>query len=193
MPYRPHVPVAPGSTIPLEELAGGGFAQFRRMLQLTDGLSRSQVCTVSGLEPSTLQNWINRGFVARPEGKKYHARHLARILLIAALRECMPLERVGALMTLVNGNAEDESDDIVSDERLYDYLCECIRRLDAHGSEGDIPAVVEAVTADFEAGDILAAQRLRTALQVMVCAHLSNRYKREADLFFSRMQAESIH
>ena len=92
MPCRTNTPVAPGSAIPLEELAGGGFAQFRLMLQLTDGLSRSQVCTVSGLEPSTLQNWINRGFVARPQGKKYHARHLARILLIAALPVEAPAE-----------------------------------------------------------------------------------------------------
>lgn len=99
------------------------FAQLRPMLEATDGLSLGQVCAIAGLEPSTVQNWIKRGFVSHPVNKKYRARHLARILLIAALRDCMPLERIGELMTCVNGDTDDEGDDIISEEPSSTITC----------------------------------------------------------------------
>ena len=54
--------------------------------------------------------------------KKYRERHIARILLIAALRDCMQIDRIGALMTYINGDADDEQDDIISDVALYDIF-----------------------------------------------------------------------
>ena len=65
---------------------------------------------------------IKRGYVPHPVSKKYSERHLARILLIAELRECMAIDRVGAMLAYVNGDADDESDDIITEERLYDVF-----------------------------------------------------------------------
>ena len=120
----------PGTVMPYSE-AGGMFAMFRPLIQATDGLTLGQVCAITGLEPSTVQNWVKRGFVAHPVRKKYHERQLARILLISALRESMQIDRIGELMALVNGSADDTGDDIVSEEQLYDYLCEAIGQTDA--------------------------------------------------------------
>ena len=55
----------PGTIMPYSE-AGGMFAMFRPLIQATDGLTLSQVCAITGLEASTVQNWVKRGFVARP-------------------------------------------------------------------------------------------------------------------------------
>ena len=180
----------PGTVMPYSE-QGGMFAMFRPLIQATDGLTLGQVCAVTGLEPSTVQNWVKRGFVARPVGKKYHERQLARILLISALRRSMKIERIGALMTLVNGDADDTSDDIISEQQLYDYLCEAIGRTEeAAPALEAIPGLVQSVTTDYTAPSPDAAARLQQALCVMVCAYTAARYEQEADKWFEEIKKE---
>ena len=106
------------------------FSVFRPMLEITGGLSLGQICKITDLQPSTIQNWVKRGYVQRPEKKKYYERHLSRILLISSLRDCMNIEEIGELMVLINGDTEDESDDIVSESKLYDYFCKAIKEMD---------------------------------------------------------------
>ncbi|MBQ4239093.1 MAG: DUF1836 domain-containing protein, partial [Ruminococcus sp.] len=95
----------------------GRISDFLPLIRATDGLTLGQVCSISSLEQTTIQNWIKRGYVPHPVSKKYSERHLARILLIAELRECMAIDRVGAMLAYVNGDADDESDDIITEER----------------------------------------------------------------------------
>ena len=89
--------LVPGAVI-TRDGGDGMFAMFRPLIQATGGLSLRQVCSVTGLEASTIQNWIKRGFVSHPAEKKYRERQLARILLISALRGCMKIESIGALL-----------------------------------------------------------------------------------------------
>ena len=48
---------------------------LRSMLQITGGLSLSQVCRITGLQTSTIQNWVKRSYVPKPEKKKYYEIH----------------------------------------------------------------------------------------------------------------------
>ena len=170
----------PGTSIPHE--GGGMFSVFRPMIRATDGLTLRQVCSITGLEPSTIQNWIKRGFVSHPVEKKYRERQLARILLISALRDCMKIDSIGELLTIVNGDTEDTSDDIISEEQLYDYLCEIIGTADEGAlSFEEIPETVRSVTKDYVPTDDTAAERLNEALTVMVFAYTAGQYKKEAD------------
>ena len=178
----------PGTVMPYSE-AGGMFSIFRPLIQATDGLTLGQVCAITGLEPSTVQNWVKRGFVPHPVRKKYHERQLARILLISALRESMQIDRIGELMALVNGSADDAGDDIVSEERLYDYLCEAIGQTDALAL-ADIPRTVQAVTADYSGPTPDAARRLRLALCAMVSAYTAAQYKQAAEQWMEQMKEE---
>lgn len=183
----------PGTVMPYTAVAGGMFSQFRPMIRATDGLSLGQVCAITGLEISTVQNWVKRGFVAHPVKKKYYERHLARILLISALRDCMQIDRIGELLTLVNGDTDDESDDIISEEQLYDYLCETVREMDGHGvAPEETTRLIERVTADYSAPDGSARRRLTLALLVMVCAYVSGKLKQEADLYFRQITAGGV-
>ena len=179
----------PGTGIPLSE-QGGMFEKFIPLIRATNGLTLSQVCAITGLEPSTIQNWVKRGFVANPVNKKYYERQLARILLISALRDAMKIDSIGELMALVNGSANDESDDIISEDRMYDYFCAAVAKTDnAVPAIEEIPALVAKTIEDYREPVKGAKQRLSDALCVMVCAFGSARYKQEAEQRFARMKA----
>lgn len=182
--------VIPGTSIPYDG-SSGMFSLFRPLIAATDGLTLGQVCSVTGLEPSTIQNWVKRGFVAHPLGKKYRERQLARILLISSLRDSMRIENIGELMAMVNGSADDESDDIIPEERLYDHLCEIIGQANDSGFAFDrIPEIVRRVISDYDPPDSTAAVRLEKALTVMAYACAAARYKKEAESLFTEMKEE---
>lgn len=178
----------PGTTIPYDG-HNGMFSMFRPLIRATDGLTLSQVCAITGLESSTIQNWVKRKFVSHPINKKYRERQLARILLISSLRDCMKLESIGELMAMVNGDADDTSDDIISEEQMYDYLCEVTGKAsDSALNISEIPQLVTYVITDYAPPTDEAYSRLCDALTVMVFAYIAGRYKQEADNLFSKMK-----
>ena len=77
--------IVPGTVMPYTEVKEGMFSLFRPMIAAADGLTLGQVCAITGLEYSTVQNWVKRGFVDHPVKKKYYERQLARILIISSL------------------------------------------------------------------------------------------------------------
>ena len=180
----------PGTVIPYTE-SEGMFSVFRPMIKATGGLSLGQVCSITGLEPAAIQNWVKRGFVAHPVSKKYYERQLARILLISALRDSMKIETIGELMGMVNGDANDESDDIISEEQLYDYLCEIIAMLKADGfSQQSAQRSIGKVVEDYKASNGKNSKRLEQALNVMVYAYVSAQLKRKAEQCLAGLKNE---
>lgn len=173
--------------------AQSAFSAYLPLIEATDGLTLGQVCTLSKLEPSTIQNWIKRGFVPRPQQKKYCERHIARILLIASLRDCMQIDRIGALMTYINGNADDEQDDIISDVALYDIFDRVVAEV-SH-TQPDHRAIGE------QTQKILCEymppsperERLTEALTVMAIACIAGQYKKEAERLYINLFKEENH
>ena len=165
----------------------GRLAEYTPLIQAADGLTLSQVCTISALEPTTVQNWIKRGYVPHPVCKKYRERHLARILLIAELRESMQIERIGELLRYINGDTDDESDDIISEERLYDLFNDIVAELSALIPEPD--EVEHAVRRHIGRclSDQQQQQKVADAMSVMVYAHISAVFKQKADKVFTAM------
>lgn len=159
------------------------IAEYLPLIRATDGLTLSQVCTLSGLEPSTIQNWIKRGYVPHPVGKKYRERHLARILLIAELRESMQIDRVGGLLSYINGDADDESDDIIAEEALYDLFCDIAQELCEKPAS---PDQIGQRVAVFLNGSVKTTDsaKLVTALTVMAYTYMANQYKHGADALY---------
>ncbi len=170
----------------------GMFSEFLPLIRAADGLSLRQVCSLTGLEASTIQNWIKRGFVSHPEQKKYRERQLARILLISALRDCMKIDSIGSLLAMVNGDADDTEDDIISEEQLYDYLCLIIAATDKPLSAADAPGLAQRVTSDWEPPSDDARERLINALTVMALAYTAGQYKKEADRIFNSMKEKAL-
>ena len=181
--------LVPGTVMPYADIPGGMFSLFRPMIEAADGLTLGQVSAITGLEYSTIQNWVKRGFVDHPVKKKYYERQLARILIISSLRDAMSIDRIAELLTMVNGDVFDVSDDIIPEGKLYDYLCETVRRMDSHGiSEEETGRIIGEVTAEYTGPSADSVHRLRLALFVMVCAYVSAELKREAELYFLQLK-----
>ena len=160
------------------------FAELSALIRAADGLSLAQVCSLTGLEQSTIQNWIKRGFVPHPERKRYFERHLARILLIDAMRDCMLIERVGALMAYINGNADDTADDCIGEEALYELFFHTVHEaLGCCAAPDQIGEIADRCVRE-QVGDPDSARRIIPALTIMVGAHIAARYKNEADRLY---------
>lgn len=166
----------------------GLLDRFRPLIEATRGITLAQILAITGLESSTTQNWIKRGFVPHPVGKKYYERHLARFLLIDALRDGMLLDEIGALLTLVNGDTDDEADDIITESALYELFTELTA-----AAEGLSPASDELESIVHEAvakQDVAEANRprLEAALRAMLLAYSSGWFRKEAGSAFRELE-----
>ena len=92
--------------------------QFSAMF-LGGGIALSQICGITGLEPYTVQNWVKRGFLPPPDHKRYNINQLCRIININMLKAALSLEQICGLLSYVNGDLSDESDDLIDDATLY--------------------------------------------------------------------------
>ena len=178
----------PGTVLPL---SGGslrfGFANFKPLFLATRGLTLSQVCEIAGTELTTVQNWIKRGWVGHPEGKRYGEAHLARILLLNMLRSGMQLEKIALLLQYVNGSADDRADDSVPDSALYSYLCTVIAEVDDRGvtDNDSIRGIVEALLSDYSEPFEGARGKLVNTLVIMALAYLSGEFSGRAQALLS--------
>jgi len=166
-----------------------GFARIEMLLEATGGLSLSQVCAVTGLEGSTIQNWVKRGWVEHPVGKKYEEIHIARILIINALKECIKLEHIAQLMSYVNGKSQDGSEAIIKESTLYNYLCEALRQsgqTDDHSKSG-VETVINNVIKDYSDPNPDSRIRIRKALTLMIFACVCTDVKRRVEAMMGQI------
>jgi len=173
----------PGTATTYSERGEKGFSKIEMLLDATGGLSLSQVCAVTGLEGSTIQNWVKRGWVAHPKGKKYEDIHISRILIINALKECIKLEHIALLMSYVNGSIEDSNDDIIKESILYNFLCDALLQMGQVNdhSRGGVESVVEIVIRNYLGPRPDSRIRIRNALTVMVFACVCTDVKRRTE------------
>lgn len=155
------------------------FNAFKNMIELGNGITLSQICNITGVDDFAIQNWVKRGYVAKPENKKYFTKHFARILLINSLREALKIEEIGEILTYVNGNVDDESDDILSEEELYNIFSAIIYDLE---DLKDIENVVNQNTPKNE--------KLRLAMKTMVYAYISCKLRQRAYLDYGLLKGD---
>ena len=67
--------------------------------ELKDGMMLSRVSEVSGPEPSTIQNWVKRGYIPRADGKKYSASQAAAVILLNNLGSALSLEKAAEIIS----------------------------------------------------------------------------------------------
>ncbi|HBB72367.1 MAG TPA: hypothetical protein DCZ71_07145 [Ruminococcus sp.] len=159
------------------------FSVISPMLEATGGLTLSQLSHLTGLEGSTIQNWIKRGWVSPTRAKKYSQQQVLRILLINMLRGAMTLENIANLMTYINGDVEDTSDDIIEEAELYNCLCRIIFDSDEQSafSPDEVRQLILHEIACLDKDSRANGEKLQNAMFVMLMAYRSAVLRSEAD------------
>ena len=152
------------------------FKDYKKMIEIANGISLGQICSITGLEPHMIQNWVKRGYIPHPINKKYYTKHLARILLTNALRECMYIDDIGLLMVYVNGDVDDESDDIISEEDLYKLFSSIIYKLN------DINETEKIVDENVK------DKKVNYAMKVMVYAYIASEMSKKSNSYLQKLK-----
>lgn len=148
---------------------------------LAGGIVLSQVSGITGLEPYTIQNWVKRGFLVPPERKRYTLRQLCRIININMLKSVLPMERICGLLTYINGELDDESDDVIDDSQLYFMFVRLAARMKELYREEEREAILDRAMAEYQEPVPGAKTRVRQVLQIMLTAWLAARMRQEAE------------
>ena len=182
-----HIP----GTIMLKSDMGNvtGLEFLDKIFFITDGIMLQQIREISGIDGSTLQNWVKRGWVANTVNKKYSKEHIARILIINMLRSSMLLERIDFIMKYINGNVNDSTDDIIQESQLYDYICRIVDKLTEQekttGSE--LKIYIKECTADYEERVTGARKRLNKGLEIIVTVYYAALIQKHSNDLYERL------
>lgn len=171
----------PGTVLRIERENADGVEEMFSSMFLAGGMVLSQVASITGLEPYTVQNWVKRGFLSPPRQKRYSKQQLCRILHINMLKSVLPLERICSLLGYINGKLDEESDDIIDDATLYFLFV----RLAARSRQLDDPAEWEKALReslrDYTEPVPGAKARIEKALRIMLIAYLAARMRQTAE------------
>ena len=179
--------IIPGTTLTGERGNADRTDGLFQSLFLAGGLTLSQVASVTGLEPYTIQNWVKRGFLPPPQGKRYDMEQVCRLININILKGNMPLEQIIHLMSYLNGSLSDESDDLVDDTHLYFLFVKLASRARyIGGSKAWDDALVE-ITADYREPVPGAREKLIKVLKIMLTVWCANMLKQQAESMIAQL------
>ena len=179
----------PGTTIPVDPGQPDAADTVLKPLFLAGGLMLSQVAQLTGLEPYVVQNWVRRGFVSPPVRKRYSRRQFCRIATINLLKDCLQLDKICRLLSHVNGELDDESDDLIDDAQLYGYIAALTPRLE----KGALPTQTELegwctqVLQDYQEVVPGAKERVEQVLRIIMTAWFSCVLKCRAEALITQL------
>lgn len=160
----------PGTVIPADTAESGQLQEKFSAMFLGGGIVLSQVAAITGLEPYTIQNWVKRGFLAKPENKKYSLRQLCRILNINMLKDALRMEEICGLMAYINGNLDDESDDLIDDSKLYFMFLQLAAKHRQMNDPAGRDSYIRETLAEYAEPIPGARERVEKVLKVMLTA-----------------------
>ena len=134
------------------------------------GIVLSQVAGITGLEPYTVQNWVKREFLPPPEHKRYNMNQLCRIITINMLKKVLPMEQICGLLTYINGDLDDDSDDLIDDSKLYFLFVRLAANFATMHNPAGRDAAIETALAEYKEPVPGAKERVEKVLRIMLTA-----------------------
>lgn len=178
----------PGTTLIIPERSGAlAESQFRAMF-LPGEMTLSQVSSVTGLESYAIQNWVKRGFLTSPKNKRYSLRQLCRIVNINMLKGILPLPDICSLLGYVNGQLDNEADDMIDDSDLYFMFVRLAARSRELYQAESREAVLEEELANYQEPVPGAKERVKEVLRIMLTAWLAARMAQETERMLADLQ-----
>lgn len=154
-----------------------------KIFYIQHGIMLSNIRDISGIDGSTLQNWVKRGWTGNAVNKKYTKDQLARILLINMMRSAIQLERIDTLLHYINGDLDRTDDDIIPESKLFDYVCRAVDAVSGNeiSDRSALEEKIAGMTADFPEAFPGARKRLNDVIAVVVTAYASSVLTEEAN------------
>lgn len=179
-------------TIPGTVLSGNRGDVEATILELqgmfrAGGMIRSQVAAVTGVEAHDIQNWVKRGFLPNPVNKRYSCNQFCRIATINMLRSAMPMEKICGLLTYVNGELDDESDDLIDDAVLYFMFLRLAAQARHIGGDRSWDDVIPEILAEYTETKPGARERIDKVLRIMLTAWIGVQTIRQADRMLNEL------
>lgn len=159
-----------------------------RSMFLAGGMMRSQVAAATGLEAHMVQNWVKRGFLSSPVNKRYSCRQFCRIVIIHMLKSALSMEKICWLLSYINGELDDESDDSIDDSQLYFAFLRVAASYRGRMDDREaLSACIRQSLADYREPRPGAKERVEQVLHVMLTAWASAQLQREAESLFDQL------
>ena len=171
----------PGTVIQMPRQEVDQVSKLFETMFLTGGMTLSQVCSLTGLEAYMVQNWVKRGFLSPPERKHYSLKQLCRIININMLKNVLPMERIVGLLSYINGDLEDESDDIIDDSRLYFMFVRLAAQATAMNTPQGRDECIEKELSSYREPVPGAKERVAKVLVIMLTAWASAQLRQSAE------------
>ena len=181
----------PGTVLKGETEAAEHIRQQMESMFLGGGMVLSQVCSVTGLEPYAVQNWVKRGFLTPPQAKRYTLRQLCRIININMLKGVLPMAQLCGMLTYINGSLSDESDDLIDDSQLYFMFVKLAARAREIDRSGRWLDAVDKVLEGYQEPIPGAKERIAKVLRIMIISFIAARMKDQAEELMGQLVVES--
>ena len=171
----------PGTTLKIKRSDACRTGELFYTMFMAGDITLSQVCSITGLESYMVQNWVKRGFLTNPKNKRYSMRQLCRIININMLKNALPMERIVGLLGFVNGELDDESDDLIDDSALYFMFVERASRARHIGGDLEWGEAIREVVTHYEEPVPGARERVSKVLRIMLTAWIASSLRTQAE------------
>ena len=130
-----------------------------------------------------------RGFLTKPVNKRYSIRQLCRILNINMLKSALPMEQICGLLSYINGELDNEADDLIDDSVLYFLfvrLASDYARM--HNAQGR-DRYLEELLSDYQEPIPGAKERVAQVLRIMLTAWAAAQLRQQAEGMVKSLQS----
>lgn len=176
----------PGTILPRERLNDVTGAEFlRKVFYVTDRIMLTQIREITGIDGTTLQNWVKRGWIKNPVKKTYSEEQLARILLINMMRDTIQLSRIIRLFDYICHDGENA----VSEKFLYDCVCSVLDQVTS--SSGGIGGLDEIILDMLRGYDDISTEtkvRILNGIRIIVVTYYATTMKATAEYMLESVE-----
>ena len=173
--------IIPGTVLTAEMAEADRIEEQFRAMFLPGGMVLSQVASLTGLEPYTVQNWVKRGFLPPPDHKRYNLNQLCRIININLLKRTLLMEQICGLLGYINGSLFDTSDDIIDDSQLYFLFVKLAAAAPSLRDSDEADASIETLLQDYQEPVPGAKERVAKVMKVMLVAWVASKLHESAE------------
>ena len=178
----------PGTELSINPQEADSISSLFESMFLPGGMVLSQVASITGLEPYTVQNWVKRGLLSSPVGKRYTMRQLCRIININTFKSILPMERICGLLTYINGQLDNDADDIIDDSELYFLFVKLAARVRLRDDEKVLTAAMNHALEGYREPVPGARRRVENTLKVMLTAWMAAQLRQKAEEKLTEME-----